>query len=355
MYNAGWNVLNHSYSHAAYGTTDYDFQITKNITYVKSMCGIDLTHFVVPSGDQGYAAPAMANGMLTVNGNNNNYRGWPDGYRIDQIIDFNNFKLYKLLVCDANHDTTNIMQKINNAAAMSVNGKHYWWSDFTHHVGFETSGSSLLFPLFQYYMEHVAQQYGISGADNIWMAPTQDVYEYLNARDHCLVNYSLSGNTLTITIDRTLVPANLRTNSLTLTIECDQNVTDVVACGCQHLTYNGTGTKKLINVEWTPESNSDNTWVGTVSSNWEVAGNWSKSEVPLPCANVIIPSGTPHPLRTVSIGNVCNNLLILQGATLVLTPATSINVFGNLTIEAGGILDNQGTINLKGHLINLNL
>jgi endo-1,4-beta-xylanase len=27
----------------------------------------------------------------------------------------------------------------------------------------------------------VAQQYGIGGADNIWMAPTQDVYEYIEA------------------------------------------------------------------------------------------------------------------------------------------------------------------------------
>jgi hypothetical protein len=354
MHQAGWNVLNHSYSHAAYGTTDYEFQITKNITYVKSMCGIDLTHFVVPSGDQGYAAPALANGMLTVNSNNNNYRGWPDGYRIDQLIDFNNFKLYKLLVCDANHDTTNIMQKINNAAAMSVNGKHYWWSDFTHHVGFESSGSSLLFPLFNYYMEHVAQQYGITGADNIWMAPTQDVYEYLCVRDHCLVSYTLSGNTLTLTIDHSAVPADLRTNALTLTIEADQNFTNVVSCGSQGLTYHGAGANKLINIQWASDNNSDNTWTGALSSSWNESGNWSKSEVPLPCANVIIQPGTPHTLHVTSTGNICNSLLICSGTKLVLDSLAGISISGNLTIRQGGALENNGIINLRGNLINLN-
>ena len=250
MYNAGWNVFNHSYSHAANGTTDYVSQITQNTAYVKAKSGIDLTHFVIPSGDQGYVSPAFANGMLTVNGNNGAYRGSPNGYRIDQPVDFNNVKLYKMLVSDANQNTANIMQKINNAVALSVNGQHYWWSDFTHHVGFQSSGASLFFPLFQYYMESVAQQYGIGGADNIWMAPTQDVYEYLSARDKSEVNYSVAGNTLTIAVDYSAVPANMRTNALTLVIQADQDYTNVVASGAQGMTFKGTGSNKLINIKW---------------------------------------------------------------------------------------------------------
>ncbi len=250
MYNAGWNVFNHSYSHAAYGTTDYVSQIVLNSNYVKTKSGIDMPHFVIPSGDQGYILPAFANGMQTVNGNNGAFRGSPNGYRIDQPIDFNSFKLYKMLVCDANQNTSNIMQKINNVAATSVGGQHFWWSDFTHHVGFQTSGSSLLFPLFQYYMDNVNQQYGISGADNMWMAPTQDVYEYLSARDNSVVSQTLNGNTLTITIDYAAVPASLRTNALTLAIQADQNYTSVVANGAQGLSFNGSGTNKIINVSW---------------------------------------------------------------------------------------------------------
>ncbi|MFZ4546456.1 MAG: T9SS type A sorting domain-containing protein [Bacteroidales bacterium] len=250
LYNAGWNVFNHSYSHAAYGTTDYVSQIVQNANYVNTKCGIDMPHFVIPSGDQGYILPAFANGMLTVNGNNGAFRGSPTGYRIDQPIDFNNFRLYKMLVSDANQNTANIMLKINTAAASSINGQHYWWSDFTHHVGFQSSGSSLLFPLFQYYMDNVAQQYGITGADNLWMAPTQDVYEYLSVRDNCVLGYTLNGNVLTISIDYSGVPANLRTNALTLAIQADQNYTSVIANGAQGLSFNGSGTNKIINVNW---------------------------------------------------------------------------------------------------------
>lgn len=354
MFNAGWNVLNHSYSHATYGTTDYDFEVAQNVAYVKANSGIDLTHFVVPSGDQGYVLPAFAHGMRSVSGNNGSYRGSPNGYRIDQPIDFNDFKLYKMLVCDANHDTTNIMQKINNAAAISINGQHYWWSDFTHRVGFQLTGSSLLFPLFQYYMEHVAQQYGIAGADNLWMAPVQDVYEYLNARDHTQVDYSLSGNTLKITVDYSMVPVNMRTNALSLVIQADQNFNNVVASGPQGFTYKGTGANKLINLQWTSENSPENTFTGAISSYWNVAGNWSRAQVPLADADVTVPSGTPHPLKIVSTGNVCHNLLILPGANLGLDPSSGITIFGNLTIQVGGKLENNGTINIKGHLVNEN-
>lgn len=250
VYNSGWNVFNHSYSHAAYGTTDYVYQITQNTNYVNAKSGIDLSHFVVPSGDQAYIAPAFANGMLSVSGNNNAFRGSPNGYRIDQPIDFANFRLFKLLVCDANNTTANIMQRINSAAALSVNGQHYWWSDFTHHVGFQSSGSSLLFPLFQFYMESIAQQYGTKGADNIWMAPMQDVYEYLSVRDNSQVSYSLSGNTLTITIDYSKVPVGLRTNALTLALVADQDFTSVTVVGTQNYTFKATGTDKMINLQW---------------------------------------------------------------------------------------------------------
>jgi hypothetical protein len=264
VYNSGWNVFNHSYSHAAYGTTDYVYQINQNTSFVKAKTGIDLTHFVIPSGDQAYITPAFANGMLSVSGNNNAFRGSPNGYRIDQPIDFNNFRLFKRLVCDANNTTANVMQGIDNAAALSVNGQHYWWSDFTHHVGFQTSGSSMLFPLFQYYMENIAQQYGIAGADNIWMAPMQDVYEYLSVRDNSIVNYSLTGSTLTITVDFSKVPTKLRTNALTLVLDVDQDFTNVTVRGAQNYSYKGTGAKKIINLQWGTSNTLKSAEIGAI-------------------------------------------------------------------------------------------
>ncbi len=252
MYNAGWTVLNHSYSHIANDTAiDYVYQINQNTAYVKAKSGIGLTHFVPPAGDQNYVIPAFANGMLSVTGNNSSYNGFPEGYRVDQAVDLNNFKLYKMLVSDANQNTGNIMQKIDSVAVRSINGLHYWWNDFTHHVGFTSSGASMLFPLFQFYMENVALQYGIAGADNIWMAPNQYIMEYLNVRDKSLVNYSLSDNELTINIDYSGVPDNMRVNALTLVLQADQDFCSVEADGLlQSLTFNGTGDNKLINLQW---------------------------------------------------------------------------------------------------------
>jgi hypothetical protein len=251
MYQAGWTVLNHSYSHIANDTSiNYVYQINQNTAYVKTKSGIDLSHFVPPAGDQNYVAPAFANGMLSVTGNNSSYNGFPDGYRIDQQVDLTNFKLFKMLISDANQNIGNIMQKIDTVAARSVNGKHYWWNDFTHHVGFTSSGASLLFPLFQFYMENIALQYGINGSDNIWMAPNQYVMEYINVRDKSILSYSLSGDELKIKINYSNVPDNMRVNALTLVVQSDQDFNSVDADGLQSLTYKGTGDNKLINLQW---------------------------------------------------------------------------------------------------------
>ncbi len=102
------------------------------------------------------------------------------------------------------------------------------------------------------------------------------------------------------------------------------------------------------------EHNPDNVWTGTLSSSWEVAGNWSKKDIPLPEENVIIPGGTLHPLEVTSTGIVCNHLLIGPGASLLLFPTASITVSGNLTIQPGGTMENHGVLNMKGNLINLN-
>jgi hypothetical protein len=99
-------------------------------------------------------------------------------------------------------------------------------------------------------MDSIAAQYGINGADNIWMAPNQYVLEYLNVRDKSTINYSLSDEELTIIIDYSGVPENMRVNALTLVVECDQEFNSVVADGLQSLTFNGTGDKKLINLQW---------------------------------------------------------------------------------------------------------
>jgi len=102
------------------------------------------------------------------------------------------------------------------------------------------------------------------------------------------------------------------------------------------------------------EYHPENIWTGAISSSWDVAGNWSKAGVPLPDEDVIVVPGTPHPLQVTTTGKVCHHLVVCTGAGLILDTTAAITISGNLTIQQGGSINNQGEITIKGHLMNLN-
>jgi hypothetical protein len=85
------------------------------------------------------------------------------------------------------------------------------------------------------------------------------------------------------------------------------------------------------------------------SGTWENAANWSCGSVPAPGQNVIVPSGTV----TISTPQSIQFLDIDSGATVNCNSCT-LNITGDLTINSGGILNNNGgTISLAdGELTN---
>ena len=99
-------------------------------------------------------------------------------------------------------------------------------------------------------METVAKRYGIKGADNMWMAGEQDVYEYLQVRDKTAMKYSVSSHLLTIELDISAVPEGLNTHALTLIVNTDQDFTKVHSKDVNSLTFHGKGNIKLINLKW---------------------------------------------------------------------------------------------------------
>lgn len=249
LYNAGWNVFNHSYSHKAGVGTNHTFEVTENTRYLKLKTGIDLTHFVIPSGDTNYIQPAFNNGMKAVY-NQNNFPG-NNGLKIDATVNLANFRLYRRFLEDANHNTSNITEKINLVAGQSINGNHYWFSEFTHRVGFnQTTGGGLSFPTFEYYMNYIESTYGKSGSDRIWMAPLQEVYEYLSVRENATITSTLSDNVMEIKIDFTNVPRDLRDYALSLSIDSDVDFNNIEVDNSSNSSFKGTGINKLINLEW---------------------------------------------------------------------------------------------------------
>ena len=254
MHSAGWNIFNHSYNHASGVGTNYNYQITENRSYIKSKTGIDPTHFVIPSGDINYIGPAYSNGMKAVY-NENGFPG-TDGFKVDGAIVLDQFKLYRRFLDDERFNPSNIKDKIDLIAAQSTNGNHYWFSEFTHHVSPQPKGGSLIFSTFEYYMNYISNTYGQKGSDRIWMAPLQEVYEYLAVRENVNVGEFKNLNTVEAMIDFSKVPRDLENYTLTILVESDQSITKVEGLGVSVVSFQGVGPNKLINLEWNQHPNT---------------------------------------------------------------------------------------------------
>jgi hypothetical protein len=254
MHTSGWNVFNHSYSHASGVGTNYTHQVTANRSHIKSKTGIDPTHFVIPSGDINYIGPAYSNGMKAIY-NENDFPG-NDGFKVDGPITLNQFKLYRRFLDDSRYTTATIKDKIDFIASQSVNGNHYWFSEFTHHVSPQPKGGSLIFSTFEYYMNYIHTTYGQPGSDRVWMAPLQEVYEYLAVRENVSVGEFKNLNTVEAMIDFSKVPSDLEKYALTILVESDQDIMKVEGFGVSVVSFKGAGAKKLINLEWNRHPNT---------------------------------------------------------------------------------------------------
>jgi hypothetical protein len=96
------------------------------------------------------------------------------------------------------------------------------------------------------------------------------------------------------------------------------------------------------------------TWNGSVSTDWTDGANWTPSGIPAATDNLIFPSATLYSCSGGTSGLICSSILINNGATLSFTNGSDIIVHGNLTIQPGGTLSNNGILTLKGDLVNQN-
>jgi len=284
MYNAGWDILNHSYSHAAYSSgMDYNYQITRGRDYIFEKTGIKATGFVIPSGDANYVLPALANGYNAIYSQNYAYLG-NDGLDVNKIYDYSNFKMSRRNLIEASFDTTSILTKINQIASQSVGGKHFWLSDFTHNVKTVSANGGLIYSTFEYMANNIERLYGKSGSDNIWVAPVQRVYEYLKLRDAVKIDYVLYGQTLKIWLDTTGMPGNLKSNDLTLVIKSTSKAVLNNNSGIRLESFDGNKEVKLLNFS-IPQGIGSKSGKMTVSPGFEIQGR-SKGSV----LNTIFPN-----------------------------------------------------------------
>lgn len=250
LHAAGWDVLNHSFTHSANDTDfSYDYQVNENVRYVDSLTGIEMTHFVVPAGDENYVNPAFNNGMIAVYDQSGS-GFYDDIVQVDASLDLDDFKLKRQFIQNLTHNQSNVTDHIDEAASRSVNGNHYWYNDATHNMSTDFNGN-LIYPTFKYYMQYVDNTFGKDGSDRMWMAPLQEVYEYLAVKQTTVLSSELNGNQLEIDLLLHNVPDELRRYALTLNIESNTDFNSVQVFGTSNYCFDGTGNDKLINLDWT--------------------------------------------------------------------------------------------------------
>jgi M6 family metalloprotease-like protein len=91
------------------------------------------------------------------------------------------------------------------------------------------------------------------------------------------------------------------------------------------------------------------TWTGSVSSDWNNAGNWSTGRVPNQNDNVVIPSGVPN-WPDVNAAASVYNLTILDGALVNATADVSLDVYGNWSEQGSGYFNaSAGAVVFRGN------
>ena len=93
---------------------------------------------------------------------------------------------------------------------------------------------------------------------------------------------------------------------------------------------------------------SSNTWLGTVSTDWNISANWCGG-VPTAISDVIIPSGTPFQPSINSLG-IVHNITINSGATVTVQPSSFLNIYGNYT-SSGTLTAPAGVVAFRGTAI----
>ncbi len=255
VYNLGWDVMNHSYSHRSWanitGSYTYSNQITQNSDAIRSHLGIEMPLFIAPDSDPGYNDVAFSMGCKAVCNGNFATADLPSlsfqGIPVDATINTTNYKIFRR---ELNIELTRDPLLLNTIANKSINGAHYWYTEFTHRI--DGSSPTLTFNQFKDYMLNLSNTYGKNGSDRVWFAPIQEVFEYIVSRQNATFTTNLTAdNKLEITLNLAAVPTWMRRKTMTLLVNSTANFSNVTLPQGITATWKGTGSVKLLNLDFT--------------------------------------------------------------------------------------------------------
>lgn len=224
MYNAGWDILNHGFHHATKHGTNYLTEVTENKTSIKQNLDFKMSHFVVPGGEGDdkyyleYEKDALNNGHFSVA----SYYGLGPVFKVDSKVDLDKMISARTFVQSSKDTITfkTMDRYLKTLDSIVKQPNTVWFNEFTHGTGNTNLWNlSMRFPEFKYYMTALANKYGLKGNDSIWMAPWQEVYEYIWLRDRIKVDFQQKNKEVTVTIQLPEIPQTFRNRDISLNIE----------------------------------------------------------------------------------------------------------------------------------------
>lgn len=259
LYNLGWDIFNHSFSHKSkwtsnMTTSDYNDEVIKNQIRIREKTAkkVETPVFVVPSGDATYQDIALQLGHKIVFDQSGNVTGF-GGIQVDDILNLNNLKLHRQLLEESLFENS-----LNKSFAKTLSGGHYWYNEFTHRID-DFQSTSFNFYSFKNQMQRIADLWGKNGTDKVWMAPLQEVFEYLVFKQTLRYTTSISDKKLEINLDLSNIPTWLRRKTITFIIDTPSPFTKIDTPKDVKASFNGTSNTKILNLDLTNYSSSNNT------------------------------------------------------------------------------------------------
>lgn len=254
MYNAGWDILNHGLHHATKHGTNFLTEVTENTTSVQQNLGFTMSQFVVPGGESDpgyhleYEKDALANGSFSVA----SYLGAGPVIKVKDKVNLDKM-VYSRVFLQSSKDTIGFKTMDRYVATFDSVARltgPIWYNAYTHGVGNGNLWSlSMRFPDFKYYMTSIANKYGSKGDDSLWMAPWQEVYEYIWLRDRIKITYEQKDKEAEVTIELPQIPETFRYRTISLAVdtyskfEIESDSTDFT------IAHDGKTKHKLINLQ----------------------------------------------------------------------------------------------------------
>jgi|GEM_PF-3787607 len=311
MYDANWDILNHSYSHnagigAPLPDTTYQSEVANNQSYIASQINnySKGRTFVVPSGDTNYYPFAWEAGHSLV-ANQFFQADNPYGYQLKNLTDTVNFLVNRFTMFN---EVFNHYDLLNLAFENATSEEPLWFADYTHSVN-TVQAASVLHNQFRPFMEYVSNTYGTGGSDEVWGASLEEVWEYQIMRLYTsfeVIIINEQEGYVELSIDLTKIPGDMRRYALSLQATSLVSGVELVNCANCNVCFGEKDNGSIINLDLTGSDIIPENSLGVLAKN---------------AATLLIPNPATHSFEiqnkqatNIAVYNLRGQLMIRQAS-----------------------------------------